>query len=301
MTVTLIERKEWGAQFEDGFRNRPMPFTEFWLHHSATIAPDLEFPWSDDDEAVRLLERIGEQRFGGGISYNQPITPVGRTYVGVSPHRQGAHTLGHNTAGFAFCLVGNYETREPTAIQLEIVARRMVELYAAGRSRTYQLNGGHRDVFGTTCPGNAAYAKIPDINRRARELFAAGYPLTDVPMEETVTKEIIEQIADLCARMTLFGKQINLIGEFEADGTQKTGSLATIARVLRRDVREQEVRVAALEQGQEDLRNLLGGAAATLPTKEEYLDVAREVFKAKADTARVEFDDADADPQAGQP
>lgn len=296
MTVQLISRGEWGAVEQDGFYDRPMPFSEFWLHHSATIAPDLVFPWDDDDAAVRLLERIGEQRFGGGISYNQPITPIGRCYVGVSEDRVGAHTKGHNTAGFAFVLVGNYTDRAPTAIQEEIIARRMVELHRAGKATRHTLNGGHRNVFETSCPGDAAYARIPAINRRADELWDLNYPANDIPMEETVTKEIIEQIAQRAAQVTLFVKQINLIGETDAEGNQRTGSLATIVRVLRRDVRDQGVTLAAIEQRQEDMAAALGDAGATLPSKEEYLAVAREVFKAKADTARVEFDDEEAQP-----
>lgn len=186
--IDLVTRAEWGARYADGFRDRPMPFTEFWLHHSVTIAPDLLPPFTDDDIAVRTLENIGQSRFKGGISYNQPVTPVGRVYVGVSPHRQGAHTRGHNTAGFAFVLVGDYSKRPPTAIQEEMIARRMVELHRARRATRHTLNGGHRDAdtdpnragvqSSTACPGAAAHARIRPINTRADELWAAGYGRT---------------------------------------------------------------------------------------------------------------------------
>jgi hypothetical protein len=195
MTIDLITRKEWGARYADGFRDRPMPFSEFWLHHSVTIAPDLVAPFDDDYAAVRTLENIGQSRFGGGISYNQPVTPAGLVFVGVSPHRQGAHTYMHNTAGFAFVLVGDYTSRPPTAAQEEAVARRMVELRRQGLATRHTLNGGHRDASSnsTSCPGNAAHARIPAINARAEELWAAGYgvpggtPGTSVPTPKPPT------------------------------------------------------------------------------------------------------------------
>ena len=180
--MALITRKQWGAKYADGFRDRPLPITEWWLHHSVTIAPDLLPPFTDDDAAVRTLERIGQERFKGGISYTYPCTPVGRIYQGHSLHRQGAHTLGHNTVGGAFVLVGDYRKRPPTPEQREAIARRMVEDHRAGRATRHTLNGGHRqaskNIGSTECPGDAAIAAIPAINARANALWAAGYPST---------------------------------------------------------------------------------------------------------------------------
>ncbi len=191
MTIDLVTRAEWGARYADGFGDRSMPFTEFWLHHSVTQAPDLVQPFTDDDASVRTLENIGQARFGGGISYNQPVTPVGRVYVGVSPHRRGAHTKGHNSAGFAFVLVGNYTRHPPTAAQEEQIARRMCELHRAGKSTRHTLNGGHRDASGnsTDCPGDAAHSRVSAINRRAEQLWAAGYPGKPQPDPKPPTGE----------------------------------------------------------------------------------------------------------------
>lgn len=178
--MSLITRRQWGARYDDGFRDRPMPVTEYWLHHSVTIAPDLLPPFDDDDAAVRTLERIGEQRFGGGISYTYPVTPVGRLYQGVSLHRQGAHTLGHNTVAAAFVAVGDYSKRRLTPAMIEAIARRMVEDHRAGLATRHTLNGGHRqasqNVGTTACPGDGALRDVPLINARATALWAAGYP-----------------------------------------------------------------------------------------------------------------------------
>lgn len=179
MTQHLITRAEWGARESDGFDDRPMPIREWWLHHTVTVAPDLSAPFTDDDAAIRTLERIGEERFGGGVPYTYPVTPVGRIYQGHSLDRRGAHTKGHNTVGAAFALVGNFDKRTPPPAMEEAIARRMVIDHRAGRAVTHQLEGGHRDVSQTACPGAAAYARIPFINRRARALWAAGYPNTE--------------------------------------------------------------------------------------------------------------------------
>lgn len=180
MPDILIQREEWDAREQDGFRDRALPVSEFWLHHSVTIAPDLLPPFTDDDAAVRTLERIGQSRFKGGISYTFAVTPVGRLYEGHSFHRQGAHTKGHNTVGAAFVLVGDYSRRAPSDEQRDTIARRMVRLHRTGKATRHTLNGGHRDASGnsTACPGDAAHASIADINRRANVLWAAGYPMS---------------------------------------------------------------------------------------------------------------------------
>ena len=170
----LISRASWGAVEPDGFGTRALPTTEWWLHHSVTVAPDLVPPYTDDDAAIRLLERIGQQRFGGGISYTCLVTPSGRAYVGHSFWRRGAHTQGHNTIGAGVCLVGNYEINRPTDVQLDAVAQLLCAAHRAGLSTGHRLTGGHRDTKSTTCPGKYAYAFIGQINARAAEHWSTG-------------------------------------------------------------------------------------------------------------------------------
>lgn len=248
----LITRKAWGARFRDGFRDRPMPITEWWLHHSVTLAPDLVPPFSDDDAAVRTLERIGEERFGGGISYTYPVTPVGRLYQGHSLHRQGAHTLGHNTVAGAFVFVGDYRKRKPTAAMIEAVAQRMVIDHRAGNATRHTLNGGHRQAsknIGTTeCPGDAAIAAIPLINARANALWAAGYP----NQEDDVTPQDKKDIID--------GVMNYVIGE-DVTGTPRNVRWALGA--ILRDGQRQSAQIAAIEET--DPTELAAAVVAALP------------------------------------
>lgn len=246
MTQTPISRAAWGARYRDGFDDRPMPVSEWWLHHSVTIAPDLVAPFSDDDAAVRTLERIGQERFGGGISYTYPVTPVGRIYVGHSLRRRGAHTKGHNTVGAAFVLVGDYSKRAPTAAQELAIARRMVLDHRAGKATNHQLIGGHRDVglreqgrMTTECPGNAAYARIPAINKLARDLWASNYPTqedddmptTDEIADEIWTRPVVDHTGDRVPIGVYLGETLRQVHVVAADA-RAAATDAAVARKL---------------------------------------------------------------------
>lgn len=179
--MEIISRARWGARYARGFTSAPLPAAEVWLHHSVTLAPDLVWldadrDGVDDDEekAMRQLEQIGQDRFGGGISYTWLIPPSGRIYDGHGVDRQGAHTGGRNDRARAICFIGNYDTHKPTAAQVRSAAWLLQEGKRRGWLKAARLNGGHRDLKSTACPGKYAYALIDDINR-----LAAGPPITD--------------------------------------------------------------------------------------------------------------------------
>lgn len=165
----IISRAEWGARYRDGFRDAPVPAENVWLHHSVTVAPDLHQPFTDDYEAIRTLERIGQQRFGGGISYTFAVTPVGLIFEGHSIGRQGAHTRGRNTLDRAIVLVGDYSRRAPTEAQVDAIAWLLRTGKDEGWFRAAEIAGGHRDApeASTSCPGNKGHAAIASINFRA--------------------------------------------------------------------------------------------------------------------------------------
>lgn len=172
--LRVIPRAAWGARHPNGFGPAPVPYSRTYLHQSVTIAPDLVWVDADgdgvdDDEerAMRLLEDIGQQRFGGGISYTWPIFPSGRIYEGHSVDRQGAHTGGLNDVARAIVFVGRYQTTAPTAAQLRSAAWLLQHNRDKKWTKTAAITGGHRDVKATECPGDLAYAAIPEINRLA--------------------------------------------------------------------------------------------------------------------------------------
>ncbi|AOS63422.1 peptidoglycan recognition protein family protein [Actinoalloteichus hymeniacidonis] len=159
--MEITSRAAWGARYPDGFRSAPLPAQEVYLHHSVTTGSGAG--------AVRTLEDIGQQRFGGGISYTFVIDSTGTIYQGHSVGRQGAHTGGRNDISRAICLIGNYETQQMTDAQIRAVAWLLREGHAKGWWRSNQLTGGHRDAPGasTACPGANAQSRIGEINRLA--------------------------------------------------------------------------------------------------------------------------------------
>jgi hypothetical protein len=190
--VHIIGRKTWGARYPDGFGDAPLPAREVWLHHSATIAPDVVPPFDDDDDAVRTLERIGQDRFKGGISYTFAVTPAGRVYEGHSIGRRGAHTKGRNTIGRAIVLVGNYDQRHPTHAQLTAVAELLVHGRQVGWWPAARLAGGHRDAPGaaTACPGQHGHRAIAAIN----ELAARRHGEDDMPLSQNDVDRVADAV-----------------------------------------------------------------------------------------------------------
>ena len=167
--MRIIPRSEWGARYLPIWGPAPQPASELWLHHSVTIAPDLLPPYGDDYAAVRTLERIGQERFGGGISYTLVFTPAGLVFEGHPIELLGSHTRNHNGAGRGLCLIGDYSVTRPTDAMLDAVSWAIRYGYERRWWTVRRLTGGHRDSQPpgyTECPGDAAEALIPEINRR---------------------------------------------------------------------------------------------------------------------------------------
>ena len=163
----VIQRPEWGARHEDGFGPRRVGNLLVYVHHSVTIAPDLTPPFTDDYAAVRELERIGEARFGRGISYQFPITPAGLIFEGVSIDRIGAAIENFNTPTANIVWVGNYDVNRPPLPMLEATDWLLHHGVAQGWWRNALVDGGHQDAPGaqTACPGRYAEAVLSQLNR----------------------------------------------------------------------------------------------------------------------------------------
>lgn len=172
--MKFVSREQWGAKYAAGTGAREIPTAEVWLHHTVTLAPDLAFAdlnkdSVDDDEAaaMRTIERIGQQRFGAGFSYNLALMPSGRAYVGCGVRRVGTHTSKRNTRALGIVLVGDYEKNvvpEPMRASLVEVLRFG---FAEGWIDRPAIDGGHRDLKETACPGRHAYKLIGDVTREA--------------------------------------------------------------------------------------------------------------------------------------
>lgn len=296
--MEIISRARWGARYPRGFGPAPLPAAEVWLHHSVTLAPDLT--WvdvdrdgveDDEEKAMRLLEDIGQARFGGGISYTFAVMPSGRVYEGHGVDRQGAHTRGRNNIARAIVLVGDYSSRPPTNAQRHAVAALLQHGHRAKWWTTARLNGGHRDAPGaqTACPGNAAEAAIVDINR-----LALGGPITgeddDMALDDTLPPV---RLADgnmhtLTVGDVLWGLAQQIPGNGSGAGVltpHPTGQF--VSRILATDSIRAEL--AGLRAAVDKLAGAVGGDELTAEELREA--VAAGVADALADTMVVADDE----------
>lgn len=175
MTI-VIPRATWGARYANGCEvigtsEWVAAGLELWLHHSTTNPPGPDATLDQDCQHMRDFEAIGESRFGCGISYTWVVMPSGRVFQGHDTDRQGTHTYGRNNSGRAICLAGNYQTQDVPQRMRDSVALLLRELGGT-------LDGGHRDVYPTDCPGDRAYAIIGALNSLATSGAPIGVPET---------------------------------------------------------------------------------------------------------------------------
>jgi hypothetical protein len=197
--VNIVQRETWGAVHPDGAGPAPLPAREVWLHHSVTVAPDMHPPYDDEDAAMRLLERIGQQRFGQGVSYTFAVMPTGRVYEGHSVDRLGAHLAKRNGIARGIVLVGNYDTAAPMLEQIEGTAQLLAHGWRQGWWTRPALNGGHQQAPGasTACPGHYAMALIGAINDRAGALAAAPPPEEDDMYDNNAREELLRELREI--------------------------------------------------------------------------------------------------------
>lgn len=203
----VVSRRAWDPDgtctIEKGAATRPM---RIHLHH--THEPVVARP----DEVPRALQSICRshiERGFGGIGYHYAVDPFGRVWQGRGPLppklpervRNGAHAQGFNDNSLGVVLVGDFEEAPPATdamIALEALLAHLVWRYdidplatvrarSTGGSATRYAQGqrvdlpavcGHRDTgAGTACPGQALYARLPQVRAgvvRRLELAAAG-------------------------------------------------------------------------------------------------------------------------------
>lgn len=185
----VIPRSTWGPRYDNGVaiigvQEWLNAGKELWLHHSITNPFGSDASLAQDCQHMRDFEQIGENRFGSGISYTWVVMPSGRVFQGHDIDRQGTHTYQRNNRSRAICLAGNYDVTGLPSRMERAVSALLRELGAT-------LDGGHRDVYPTACPGRYAYDRIGEINR----LASSGEPIDpggdDVSAEEVWTKKIL--------------------------------------------------------------------------------------------------------------
>ncbi|WP_346619993.1 N-acetylmuramoyl-L-alanine amidase [Blastococcus montanus] len=140
---------------------------------------------------IRSIYSYHAQSLGwGDIGYNVLVDRFGRAwegrYGGLARPVVGAHAGGFNTGTFGVAMLGSHTTARPSQTTLDAVAAAVAwkfslhgvdprgsatltsggggtARYARGVKVTVPTVFGHRDTNYTTCPGDAGYARMPEI------------------------------------------------------------------------------------------------------------------------------------------
>jgi N-acetyl-anhydromuramyl-L-alanine amidase AmpD len=134
------------------------------VHHSALST-------SKGPAEIQALHQ-GTRGFAD-IGYHFLIVADGVLFEGRDLRVRGAHVGGHNTGTVGVCLLGNFETGQPTGAQIATLEALASALRAAF---TVAHLAGHRDFPGnrTVCPGAALWPQLPDLAGRAMLAYGPG-------------------------------------------------------------------------------------------------------------------------------
>lgn len=177
----IYSRAQWGARHAAGWGDRSAnyPLAECWTHHSVTAHLPANATVAQEMAQMRILEDIGQSRFGRGISYSFVIFPSGRIYMGLGASRIGAHTGNRNSTSLGVVFAGNYENHQPTAAAEATYAELLRDFHGAGILRNPRTNGGHKDAPGhqwNACAGRHLNSRLGAINSAASRPAQAPTP-----------------------------------------------------------------------------------------------------------------------------
>ncbi|WP_176223749.1 N-acetylmuramoyl-L-alanine amidase, partial [Marivirga sericea] len=173
----VVQQSEWRVGLPEPSYTRIFTDTgNMIVHHSAGSNNTIDFT-----QAVRDIYIYHTQENGwSDIGYNYLVAPNGTVYAGRDPaggeqdQVMGAHFCGSNSNTMGICLMGNYETIEPTSELLEsleslISWKAFKDDLPVLESKFHPLNpelgviAGHRDGCSTLCPGDNVYLKLQEI------------------------------------------------------------------------------------------------------------------------------------------
>lgn len=128
------------------------------LHHSA-----------GNEKTAAQLRATFKQRFNVSyIGYHAAISKTGEVWSDLRWDQIGIHNnVGrlNNTNSVGICLIGNFESEQPTIAQLENLERYLRELVAFYKIPLANIIG-HRDMKSTACPGKNFYSLIDSIKSK---------------------------------------------------------------------------------------------------------------------------------------
>ena len=215
----ILTRTDWGA--DETLRQGACPSgPEYtgtpkvaFLHHSDT--PNNYAP-QDVPAIIRSIYAYHVESEGWcDVGYNFLVDRFGRIWEGrfggIDRAVLGAHTGGFNTNSFGVALIGTFTSAQPPQPMIDATAQLMAwklamsyanpmgtatlttaafsqVRYPVGTPVTFNVISGHRDADQTSCPGNAAYAQLPQIRQETLSDMGAGLvtPQMTVPTPRNV-------------------------------------------------------------------------------------------------------------------
>jgi hypothetical protein len=215
----ILTRADWGADESVRLRSCPegpqytgMPKVAI-LHHTDTTN---SYAPQDVPAIIRSIYAFHvEAEDWCDVGYNFLVDRFGRIWEGrfggIDKAVLGAHAGGFNTNTFGVGLIGTFNTVQPPQAMLDGTAQLMAwklalsyanpvgtatltaapfseVRYPAGTKVVFNVISGHRDADQTACPGNAAYAMLPQLRQEVLTDMGAGLvnPAMTVPTPRTV-------------------------------------------------------------------------------------------------------------------
>ncbi|XP_005313263.4 peptidoglycan-recognition protein SC2-like [Chrysemys picta bellii] len=154
----IISRRQWGARPPRSRVPLRTPVPYIIIHHTAGNRCTSQASCSRQVRGIQNYH-MDTQRWPD-IGYNFLIGEDGRVYEGRGWSSVGAHAYNWSAKSLGFSFLGNFSSRAPNAAALN-AAKSLIQCAVSKGflRRSYTLTG-HRNVFPTSCPGNALYRVI---------------------------------------------------------------------------------------------------------------------------------------------
>ena len=207
---SIYTRAQWGANesWRDGPPRYNSTILQAHVHHSAS---GNGYSQADVPALIRSFYRYHTHSLGwSDIAYNFLVDSFGTIwegrYGGMDQPVRGAHTLGFNNSSTGFCVIGNFETVQPTQPTLDSLAKLAAwklsiygrdpqgwtqvtsegsDKFPKGQVVTLPVIDGHRDTNDTACPGGNLYVQLGALRARDRRGHHGG----DAEAEEAVRRQ----------------------------------------------------------------------------------------------------------------
>lgn len=198
----VLTRSQWGA--DESLRRGTPSYSRTvkagFVHHTVNANT---YSAADVPALLRGIYAYHVKSNGwSDIGYNFLIDRFGRTWEGraggITAPVIGAHTGGFNTDTFGTSLLGTYSSVPPPQVTLTALAALLAwklgayyrdplatatlrsagggtARYAAGTTHPFEVVSGHRDAGNTSCPGDAAYALIPQVRAAVDDRIGPGF------------------------------------------------------------------------------------------------------------------------------